>query len=329
MKIFIELRQGYYEICQDYLEHFRRQGHLVVDLASSKPILQEMGQDKINALFADSEIVSVSNLKVTKEMLDLAPDLKLICMFGAGYDNIDIKAAGERGIPVVNSRGGAIAVAELAVSMMMALSRKLPVYDQEMRQNIWAAQMGCELYGKTVGVVGMGTIGKEVVKILHGGFNMNVLAHDVAENQELIRLYGVKYVSLEELFAQSDYISVHAPLIPSTRGMINERLLSLMKPTAFFVNASRGAVVVEEDLCHALEAGKLAGAGLDVFNPEPPKDNRFAHMRNVVMSPHSGSNTPETGWRIVKDLTQAVESVIAGQLPEYNVVNREYLQLKR
>ena len=284
---------------------------------------------RLSGRLHNSDIVSVSNLGVTKEMMDLAPNLKLICMFGAGYNHIDIKAAGERGIPVVNGRGGAIAVAEHAVSMMMALSRNLPLYDYEMRQGAWASKLGCELYGKTAGIVGVGAIGKETVRILRGGFNMDILAYDVAENQELVKQYGVRYVSLEELFAQSDYVSVHTPLIPSTRGMVNAKLFALMKPTAFFVNASRGAVVVEEDLCQALKEKKIAGAGLDVFDPEPPQNNRFAQMRNVVMSPHSASNTPETAHRIAKELIQAMECVTAGRLPEHNVVNQAYLNLSK
>ena len=326
MKLFFDVRCAYYELCPDYFGNFAKQGHEVVSLSTSKEMLREMGKDKLYELFANSDIVSVSNVGVTAEMMDLAPNLKLICMFGAGYDHIDIKAAGERGIPVVNSRCGAVSVAELAVSMMMSLSRNLAYYDHDMRQGLWNARMGCELFGKTVGIIGTGSIGREVIRILNKGFDMKVLAYDIFEDQKLMKEYGVEYVDLKTAFAESDYVSMHMPLLPETEGIVDAKLLSLMKPTAFFINGSRGRLVVEEDLYDVLKKGSIAGAGLDVFNPEPPVNNRFAEMQNVVMSPHSGANTAETGYRIAKDLTGSIEDVIAGRMPRGNIVNKAYLK---
>lgn len=326
MKLFFDLRHAYYDLCPDYWEHFIKQGHEVVSLSTSRPMLEELGKERLYEMIANSDVMSVSNVSVTAEMMDLAPNLKLICMFGAGVDRIDIKAAGERGIPVVNSRCGATAVAELAVSMMMSLSRKLAYYDHDIRNGIWEVRMGCELTGKTVGIVGTGAIGREVIRMLNKGFNMKILAYDIVKDQKLIDEYGVEYVDLETVFAESDYVSMHMPLLPDTRGIANKKLFSLMKPTAFFINGSRGPLVVEEDLYEALQSGKIAGAGLDVFDPEPPVNNRFIKMRNVVMSPHSGANTPETAFRMAKDLTENIEDVLEGRMPRRNIVNKAYLK---
>lgn len=326
-KIFIELTYNYYRVYPDYVEQFRREGYEVAFLPSSGQELAKIPKEKILDLFRGCEIASVCILPITEEMMDLAPNLKLISVFGSGVDGVDLPAATKRKIPVVNGRGGgAVAVAEQVVSMIMALARNLPQYHEDMRTGTWNSLMGCELFGKTAGIVGVGAIGGELARILNQGFHMEILAHDIAPNPELTEKYGVRYVEMEELFSNADFISIHTPLLPTTRGMVNDKLLRLMKPSAYLINASRGGVVDEDALYAALSAGTIAGAGLDVFAKEPPGKTPLAEFRNVVLSPHVAANTPETVFRIGKLLTEDIQDVLSDRPPRQNVVNRDVLQ---
>lgn len=327
MKILFEYDEAYFETTKDFPEHFRKLGHEVVTFPSNSKTIDSVDKETIKELVSNCDIIQRQNIRITEEILDLAPNLKLITTFGAGFGGVDVEACGKRGIPVVNGRGGgAPSVAELSISMMLSLSRKLPQYDYEMRHDVWDGVIGSELTDKTVGIVGVGAIGGYLAKMLHGGFNAKILAYDVVQNPELTEKYGVQYVDLETLCKESDYISLHTPLFPSTKGMINKRLFNMMKPTAFFINVSRGPVIVEEDLYDALKNGVIAGAGLDVFDPEPPVNNRFADMYNVVMTPHTGANTPETGKRIAAMHTLTIEDAIAGRPLRGNIVNKEFLK---
>lgn len=325
-KLFIELTRNYYRVNPDYVEQFRREGYEVAFLPSSGQELARISKETILNMIRDCDIASVCILPITEEMMDAAPNLKLITVFGSGVDGVDMAAATKRGIPVVNGRGGgAVAVAEHVVSMMMALARNLPQYHEDMRAGIWKSLMGSELFGKTAGIVGVGAIGGELARILSQGFHMEILAYDVAPNPELAEKYGVRYVEMEELFAQADFVSVHTPLLPSTRGLINGKLFERMKPGAYLINASRGGVVDEDALYAALSAEKIAGAGLDVFAEEPPGKTAFGKLRNVVLSPHVAANTPETVFRISKILEENIQDVLNNRFPGRNVVNREAL----
>lgn len=327
MKILIEYDEVYYEATPDFPEHFRKLGHEVIAFPSNSKTIDAVDPNLIREMVSNCDIISRQNIRITDEILDLAPNLKLITTFGAGYGGVDVEACGKRGIPVINGRGGgAASVAELSIAMMMSLSRKLPAYDYEMRNHIWEGRMGSELTGKTVGIIGVGAIGGYLAKILHCGYDARILAYDVVPNQELVEKYNVEFVDLETLCRNSDYISLHTPLLPSTKGMIHKGLFKLMKPTAFFINVSRGPVIVEEDLYEALKNGEIAGAGLDVFEEEPPVKNRFAEMRNVVMTPHTGANTPETAVRIAAMHIQSIEDAIAGRTIRGNIVNKEFLK---
>ena len=327
MKILIEYDKVYHAATPEYPEHFRKLGHEVVSFPSSSKTINSVDKETIKEMVSNCDIISRQNIKITDEVLDLAPNLKLITTFGAGLGGLDLDACGKRGIPIINGRGGgAAAVAELSIAMMMSLSRKLPQYDHDMRLDVWGPFMGCELTGKTVGIIGVGAIGGCLARMLHNGFDAHILAYDVAQDPDLAKKYDVEFVDLETLCKNSDYISLHTPILPSTKGMINKRLFNMMKPTAFFVNVSRGAVIVEEDLYDALKHNVIAGAGLDVFDPEPPVNNRFAAMYNVVMSPHTGANTPETAKRIAAMHIQSIEDAIAGREIRGNIANKKFLK---
>lgn len=323
--LYMETTYNYYNVYPEYIEQFKKLGYDVRFFYGQE--FPKMSQEHIMEMFRDCEVASVCISTITREMIEQAPNLKLICTFGAGTDHIDVAAATEHGIPVVNGRGGgAISVAEMVVSMMMALARNLPEYDYEMRQGVWRSRLAVELFGKTAGVLGVGAIGSELVRILHDGFCMRILANDVVPNPQLTEKYGVEYVSQEQLFRESDFISIHTPLLASTRGLVNDEKFAMMKPTAFLVNASRGSVVDEGALLRALQEKRIAGAGLDVFEEEPYVHNQFAHLRNVITTTHCAANTPETVFRIARMLTEDIEDVFAGRAPRQNVVNPAALE---
>lgn len=240
-------------------------------------------------------IVVRSATKVTKEVIDAGKKLKVIARAGAGLDNVDSDAAKERGIKVLNTpEAPSIAVAELAMGLMLAWARHIPRADAGMKQGKWLKSelMGTELRGKTLGIIGTGKIGREV-GYRAKAFEMRILAYDVVRNDEFVRETGCEYVSLERLLSESDFVTVHIPLLPSTRHMIGRAQLELMKPTSVLVNTSRGEVVDEAALIDALKGGRIAGACLDVYSREPLVDSPLASMPNVVLTPHIGASTRE------------------------------------
>lgn len=242
---------------------------------------------------ADYFLVS-GRLPIDKEVLDVAYGLKMIQRTGVGTDMLDTKVLKERNIPVyinmgINSRS----VAEHAVMLMLTTLRRLPIVNARVKRGIWLKQdtgvQGRELYGKTVGIIGMGNIGRTVVKILRG-FEVNIVYYDMyrqdrAREQEL----GITYTSMEEVFKEADIISLHCPLMPETKNIINSGSIAKMKRGVILINTARGGLIDEAALVGALEAGHIGAAGLDVFEKEPPgKDNALFGFENVIVSPHVG-----------------------------------------
>ena len=209
--------------------------------------------------------------KITKEVIDRATNLKIIGRAGVGVDNIDIPAATARGIIVINSPGGnTIAATEHTMAMMLAMSRNIPIANETMQKGEWNRKkyVGVELRGKTLGVVGMGRIGSGVAKRALA-FEMNVIAYDPYINEERAKALGVKVVTFDELIEQSDFITVHMPLTPDTKGMIGMEQMKKMKKGVRLVNCARGGIIVEEDLAEAVKSGIVAGAAIDVYTSEP------------------------------------------------------------
>jgi len=234
---------------------------------------------------------------VTRKVIESADRLKVIARAGVGLDNIDVEAAKEKGITLINApESSTQSVAELAVGLMLAVARKIAFSDRKMREGYWAKKeaMGVELSGKTLGVIGAGRIGSAVARIAKHGFDMHILYHDVSCREDLSKELGAECVSIEELLKRSDIVTIHVPLLPETRHMINEQRLRLMKKTAILINTSRGAVVDTAALVKALGEGWIAGAGLDVFEEEPlPRDHPLTKLENVVLTPHIGASTKE------------------------------------
>lgn len=273
-------------------------------------------EDRLLELVRDADAIIVrSKPKVTRKVIEAAPKLKVIGRAGVGLDNIDLEAAKERGIKVVNSPGASSrSVAELAVGLMFAVARKIAFADRKMREGVWAKKqcMGIELEGKTIGVIGFGRIGYEVAKIANA-LGMKVLLYDPYPNEERAKEVGGTFTSLEELLRESDVVTLHVPLVDATYHLINEERLKLMKPTAILINAARGAVVDTEALVKALKEGWIAGAGLDVFEEEPlPADHPLTKLDNVVLTPHIGASTEEAQMRAGVQVAEQIVEILKG-----------------
>jgi len=230
---------------------------------------------------------------ITKEVLESCPDLKAISRYGAGYDRVDIDTAKSLGISVSNTPGAnAQAVAELSFGMLLSLARSIPYLHEETRNGKWLRTTGTELFGKTIGIIGLGAIGKRVAKCCEG-FNMKVLAYDPYIQEDYCQEHGILSVSLNTLLQESDFITLHLPLNESTYHMIDADSINMMKPSAILVNASRGGIVDEAAAYEALSSGKLGGLGLDAFEKEPPEASPLFTLPNVIATPHAGAHTKE------------------------------------
>ncbi len=269
----------------------------------------------------------------TAPVLDQAPALRVVARPGIGVDNVDIAAATERGICVVNTPDAPTEpVAEKVVGWMIALAHRLPDADHVARSLGWterARLQGGDLAGKTVGLVGLGRVGGRVAQICSGAFLMRVLASDSYASSRRAKQSGAEMVSLDEMLPASDFVSLHCPLTDETRGLMGEPELRAMKPTAFLINSARAPVVVEAALLRALREGWIAGGAFDVFPSEPPPpDHPLLAMRNVLLAPHVGSFTRESVERMSAGSAEQVLQVLRGERPA-NLVNPHVWRKRR
>jgi len=274
-------------------------------------------QERLKELVKDvSAIIVRSKPKVTKEIIDAAPNLKVIARAGVGLDNIDVEYAKSKGIEIVNAPAASSrSVAELAIALMLNVARKVAFADRKMREGAWAKKqcMGFELEGKTLGVVGFGRIGYTVAKIANA-IGMKIYYWSRTRKEDLEKEVNAKWLPLEEVLKNSDIVTLHVPLVEDTYHLINEERLKLMKPTAVLINTSRGAVVDTNALVKALQEGWIAGAGLDVFEEEPlPKDHPLTKLDNVVLTPHIGASTVEAQERAGIEVAEKVVRVLKGE----------------
>jgi len=284
---------------------------------------QPLKEAEMISLIGDVDAVLVGNDAVTEKVIAAAPFLKVVSKHGVGVDNVDIPAASRAGVVVTNTPGAnQVAVAELAVALIMALTRKLAYHDSVVKSGGWNRIIGTELAGKTIGLVGLGRIGKEVVLRLKG-FQVRFLAYDVFHDDIFAAEHGVQFVGLNELLADSDVVTLHAVLTADTQGLIGEKELRLMKPSAFLVNTSRGGLIDEQALYQALADNRLAGAALDVFAEEPPKNCPLLQLGDkVLLAPHLGAQTTETVLRMGKMAAENIVQVLRGEKP-VGLVNPE------
>ena len=274
-------------------------------------------QDQILERVQGMDVVVTKEMPVSGEMIAQFPDsVKLICEAGTGYNNIDIEAARAKGITVCNIPAYSTErVAHTAIMMILNLSSTMQVQQAMLTKGDRSNFTKClqvnhvEVNGKTLGIIGAGTIGREVIKVAQA-LGMKILAYTRTPRADEDNL---KYVSLEELLKQSDYISLHCPLTPQTRHIINKDTIAMMKPTAFVINTGRGALIDEPALIEALQKGQIAGAGLDVQETEPPvQDNPLYDMPNVILTPHMGWKGLETRQRLVSILAANIKGFIEG-----------------
>ena len=265
----------------------------------------------------DADVLVVGLQRITDRVLAAAKRLKVIGRCGVGLDNIDLIAAGARGIPVVYTPGAnAQTVADLTLGLMLALARKIPQADRMTRAGQWKRIMGNDVWGKTLGIFGLGQIGFNVAKRAKG-FDMNLIAYDLFENLPLAGELGIAYKSKEEILREADFITLHLPLTPDTLGFIGEDELKAMKKTAVLVNTSRGGIVDEKALYWALKEERIAGAALDVFEHEPPGKTPLVELDNFIGCPHIGGITVEAIGRIGMTVARDIVSVLKGRTPKY------------
>lgn len=278
-------------------------------------------------------IVLRAPAKVTKEVIDANPYLKVISGAGVGLDNIDVEYATTLGIPVLHAPAvNKTSTAEHAVMLMLALAKSVLPFHEQLKKGNYNARMTIparELKGKKVGLIGFGHIAQEVAKILKLGFEMDVTAWVRTykpEKHQIAQQIGIHInTNLEEVFKESDYISIHLPLTAETRMLIDQRLLSIMKPSACLINTARGAIIHQEDLYNVLKNGKIRGAGLDVFDPEPPDKNLpLLSLPNIIVTPHVGGTTVESNQIMASTVATNVLKTLQGLRPQY-IANPEVL----
>ncbi|MCD6448170.1 MAG: hydroxyacid dehydrogenase [Thermoplasmata archaeon] len=299
------------EVAEEAMNLLKEKHEVVFKELRGEELAREIG--KYDALMVRSAT------KVTRDIIERAERLKVIGRAGIGVDNIDIDAASEKGIYVVNSPTGSTrSVAELTFALMFALARHIHRADATMRQGIWAKKKlkGIELLGKTLGLIGSGNIAREVAKMANC-LGMKVLVYSPHCTQEKASEMGAELKSLEDIFRESDFVSLHIPKTEETYHMVDERLLSLMKPTAYLINVARGGVVDEEALYKVLKERKIAGAALDVYEKEPPEKSPLFELENVVFTPHIGAATKEGQIRAGVICAEQILKVLDGKEPDY------------
>lgn len=260
-------------------------------------------------------IIVRSATKLTKDLIDAATNLKVIGRAGVGLDNVDLEAATKRGIIAMNTpAGNTISTAEHTMSLILALSRNIPEASQSTKQGEWKRSkfMGVELYGKTLGIIGLGRIGTEVAKRAIP-FGMNVIAFDPFLSIEVAKKIGVEIVDLKKLLSTADYITIHTPISDETKGMISDKEFDLMKKTARIINCARGGIIDEAALARALEANKIAGCALDVYENEPPTGSPLLKCSTCLMTPHLGASTEEAQVNVAIEIAEVVRDALLGK----------------
>jgi D-3-phosphoglycerate dehydrogenase len=261
-----------------------------------------------------------SSTQVDRELLERGTRLRVVGRAGVGVDNIDIPSATSRGVVVVNApESNIVSAAEHTMALILALARNIPIVNDELKAGAWtkAARQGVELYGKTLGIVGLGRVGSAVA-VRASSFGMKVISYDPYIAPERFGRFGTTRVeSLDALLARSDYVSVHTPKTDETYGMIGDRELGLTRDGVRIINTARGGIVAEDALVRALESGKVAGAGLDVFEGEPVNSHPLFGLEQVVVSPHLGGSTEEAQVRVGVSVAEQVIEALEGKLPSF------------
>lgn len=274
---------------------------------------------------ADCDALLARNEHITRAIMEAAPRLKVISKHGVGLDKIDLDAARDLNVWVTNGPlSNTVAVAEHTMMLILACAKKLIVFDRAIRTDDYEIRnrvKGMDLEGKTLGLLGLGKIGHMVAKKAINGFGMKVLGYDPFLPAERWEPEVQRCETMEEIFSGSDIVSIHMPSTPETRNCVDSRLIGMMKPTAYLINAARGDLIREEDLIKALQDGTIAGAGLDVYPAEPPSpEDPLFQLPNVVVTPHNAALTLETTDRMGLHAAMGIDEVLSGKQPSWPVV---------
>ncbi len=301
------------------LERLKEQCEVEVNPNPRPPSREEFAK----AVAGKDAIISLLTDKIDASVFDAAGNsLKIVSNYAVGFDNVDLATATSRGIIVTNTPGVLTeAVAEHAIALMLAIARKIPQSDKYVRSGFYSGWspdlfLGTQLEGKTFGIVGLGRIGFSAARRAHSGFGMKIMYSDPKQNAEFEKEFGAKFASLEEILKECDFVSLHVPLLPSTRHLIGEEQLNSMKPTAYLINTSRGPIVDEQALYKALKSNKIAGAALDVFESEPALYPGLSDLQNVVLTPHTASATIEARSAMADLAVDNILAVLRGEKPQ-------------
>lgn len=278
-------------------------------------------EDELIPLLADCDGYIAGLDEVTAKVLAACPNLKIVSRYGAGFDRVDINAAKEHGIIVTNTPGvNAQAVGELAFGLIMSVARNIPYLNEMTRKGEWVRSTGIELKGKTLGIMGLGAIGKVVARCAQG-FGMDVIAYDPFINEAYCQENHIGNCTFDEVVEKSNVISLHLPLNDSTHHMIGKDAIARMKDGVIIVNASRGGIIDEDAAYEGLKSGKIAGLGLDAFEVEPPKDSKLFEFPTVIATPHTGAHTKEATQNMANASVKNLIDVLSGKECPF-VVNR-------
>jgi D-3-phosphoglycerate dehydrogenase len=275
------------------------------------------------------EAVAAGGEPYPEDVFASCPDLKLVVRFGVGFDAVDVEAATRHGVVIANTPGtNDWGVADHAMGLIIDLAHRISRHDRAVRSGEWRSLRGVDVWQKTIGIIGLGRIGKGVARRARG-FDMRVLAYEPYPDQEFVKAHGVELVELDEVFRQSDFVTLHLPAMPETTRLVNAEKLALMKPTAYLINTARGKLVDEDAVYEAVASGQIAGAGLDAWTVEPLDDiARWAALDNVVLTPHSAPSTEGVWVATWKMMTESIVGFFEGQKP-VGILNPEVWERRR
>jgi glyoxylate reductase len=315
-KVYVTCR-----VFQDEIDRLKKAGHVVVMRNREGPISR---QELLSNVTDTEALICLLSDKIDKQVIEAAPQLKIIANLGVGYDNIDVAQAHARGIAVTNTPGALTeTTADLTFGLLLCAARRIVEADEYVRSGeflgweLLQKHLGLDVFGKTLGIVGLGRIGKAVARRGHLGFNMKILYHNRHRVSDAEQELNAQYTSFETLLEQSDFVCVHTPLTDQTYHLFDREAFRLMKNSAILINVARGPVVDEEALVWALESGQISGAGIDVYEKEPEiRPGLLKLKERVVLSPHLGSATVQTRRSLAEIAVDNVLSVLSGGKPK-------------
>src|SRR5262245_42909855 len=287
------------------------------------PMARQMTEDELIAELKEIDAVLAGSEPYTPRVFDARPELQVVARNGVGYDAVDVAAATARGIPVTVAPANQDAVAEHTFALILALAKQVVPQHLAMKQGEWPRKATQPLRGQVLGLAGLGRIGKAVA--LRGkAFGMRVIAFEPYPDEAFVRQHAISLVPLDRVFAEADYVSLHMPLTPDSKRCIGRKLFGLMKPTAYFVNTARGPIVCEDELYEVLKDRKIAGAGLDVFEEEPPAAKHpLLQLDNVVLTAHTAGVDERSGVEMSHLAAKTIVALYRGEWPDGMVVNPE------